>query len=76
LIGRVARLPEAGFGPDDIGTSTGLERSLSIESFNLFKIWASSSAGLERLPYKQEVTGSIPVPPTNPSGKFQIPKIK
>ena len=26
--------------------------------------WEYSSAGSERLPYKQEVTGSIPVTPT------------
>ena len=30
----------------------------------LHPLWEYSSAGSERLPYKQEVTGSIPVTPT------------
>ncbi len=35
--------------------------------------WAVSSAGLERLPYKQEVTGSNPVPPTKQEYVHRIP---
>ena len=33
----------------------------------LQSLWEYSSAGSERLPYKQEVTGSIPVTPTTES---------
>ena len=33
----------------------------------LHPLWEYSSAGSERLPYKQEVTGSIPVTPTSES---------
>ncbi len=35
------------------------------------KYWELSSAGLEHLPYKQRVTGSNPVAPTNKIRPFE-----
>ncbi len=35
------------------------------------KFWEFSSAGLEHLPYKQRVTGSNPVTPTNRNRPFE-----